>query len=80
MCVASAPFKIDMSNHGCEHVLKFKESKGTDPFRIIHSYFIACTSPEARKRKVGLQKSTPKSSCHPVAKDAGFGKLPFIKT
>ena len=55
MCVAVAPFVLEMTSQSCEHVIKFKESKGTDPFRIIHSYFIANTTPESRKRKVGLK-------------------------
>lgn len=38
--------------HGCLHLNNFKAAKGTRPYRLIHSFFVACTSSEARKRKV----------------------------
>ena len=41
-----------MSAHGCLHLNNFKAAKGTRPYRLIHSFFVACTSSEARKRKV----------------------------
>lgn len=40
-----------MSAHGCTHLTHFKSTKGTHPFRIIHAYFIACISEDARKKK-----------------------------
>jgi len=40
-----------MSAHGCLHLNNFKAAKGTRPYRLIHSFFVACTSSEARKRK-----------------------------
>ncbi|XP_050390499.1 ubiquitin carboxyl-terminal hydrolase 22 isoform X3 [Patella vulgata] len=40
-----------MSVHGCQHLSAFKAAKGTDPFRIIYSYFIVCPSADARRIK-----------------------------
>ena len=47
-----------MSLHGCEHLTSLKAANGVRSFYIIHSYFIACSSTEARRVKV---RSTPKS-------------------
>lgn len=41
-----------MNLNGCQHLTEFKAAKGTEPFKIIHSYFIACSSAEDRRRKV----------------------------
>lgn len=41
-----------MSDHGCIHLNNFKAAKGIQPYRIIHAYFVACTTAEARSRKV----------------------------
>lgn len=41
-----------MSFHGCEHLNSFKAVNGTRSFHIIYSYFIACSSAEARRVKV----------------------------
>ena len=46
------PPSVAMSAHGCLHLNNFKAAKGTRPYRLIHSFFVACTSSEARKRKV----------------------------
>ncbi len=43
-----------MTFNGCSHLNAFKASKGTEPFRILHQYFVSCSTAEARKRKVGL--------------------------
>ncbi|KAK7111323.1 hypothetical protein V1264_010978 [Littorina saxatilis] len=40
-----------MSLHGCEHLTSLKAAYGIQPFYIIHSYFIACSSIEARRVK-----------------------------
>ncbi|XP_025096651.1 ubiquitin carboxyl-terminal hydrolase 22-like isoform X2 [Pomacea canaliculata] len=40
-----------MSFHGCEHLNSFKAVNGTRSFHIIYSYFIACSSAEARRVK-----------------------------
>ncbi|XP_014670712.1 PREDICTED: ubiquitin carboxyl-terminal hydrolase 22-like isoform X2 [Priapulus caudatus] len=40
-----------MNLDGCAHLRSFKTRKGTEPFRIVHSYFIIAASQEARKRK-----------------------------
>ncbi|GLH06105.1 hypothetical protein R5R35_010104 [Gryllus longicercus] len=40
-----------MSEHGCIHLSNFKAAKGTQPYKVIYAYFVACTSTEARKRK-----------------------------
>lgn len=50
-----------MSAHGCAHLTSLKNTKGTQSFRIIHSYFIACTSEEARRKKA---KNCVCFTCH----------------
>jgi hypothetical protein len=45
-------FLFEMSDHGCIHLNNFKAAKGIQPYRIIHAYFVACTTAEARSRKV----------------------------
>ncbi|XP_067671199.1 ubiquitin carboxyl-terminal hydrolase 22-like isoform X1 [Haliotis asinina] len=40
-----------MSVDGCSHLSSFKAAKGTEPFRFIHSYFIACTTADTRRQK-----------------------------
>ncbi|KAL5018944.1 hypothetical protein ScPMuIL_004666 [Solemya velum] len=40
-----------MNHHGCQHLNEFKAAKGTEPFRIIHTCFIACASADARRLK-----------------------------
>ncbi|GAB1602415.1 ubiquitin carboxyl-terminal hydrolase 22-like [Argonauta hians] len=40
-----------MNVNGCPHLGAFKSAKGTEPFRIIHAYFIACSSADARRIK-----------------------------
>ncbi|KAK2714746.1 ubiquitin carboxyl-terminal hydrolase 22-like [Artemia franciscana] len=40
-----------MNNNGCTHLSNFKAVKGTQPYRLVHAYFVACPSKEARKRK-----------------------------
>lgn len=41
-----------MSMEGCVHLSEFKSTKGTQPFRIIYSFFVFCTSKAARQQKV----------------------------
>lgn len=41
-----------MTSNGCQHLSAFKAAQGTEPFRIIHAHFIACTSADALRRKV----------------------------
>ncbi|KAF4517421.1 hypothetical protein B566_EDAN005030 [Ephemera danica] len=53
-CVAillSVAIVLEMSVDGCTHLKNFKASKGLKPYRLIHAYFITCTSAEARLRK-----------------------------
>ncbi|XP_023932520.1 ubiquitin carboxyl-terminal hydrolase 22-like [Lingula anatina] len=40
-----------MSFSGCQHLQAFKAAHGTQSYRIIHKYFIAALSTEARLRK-----------------------------
>uniref|UniRef100_T1ITV3 Ubiquitin carboxyl-terminal hydrolase n=1 Tax=Strigamia maritima TaxID=126957 RepID=T1ITV3_STRMM len=40
-----------MSTNGCAHLSSFKAAKGSQPYRLIHSSFVACSSVEERKRK-----------------------------
>jgi len=47
----------EMSDHGCIHLNNFKAAKGIQPYKVIHSYFVASTSTEARIRKVCLSFS-----------------------
>lgn len=41
-----------MSMEGCVHLSEFKSTKGTNPFRLIYSFFVFCTSKAARLQKV----------------------------
>ncbi|XP_064609378.1 ubiquitin carboxyl-terminal hydrolase 22-like isoform X2 [Liolophura sinensis] len=50
-----------MTSNGCQHLSAFKAAQGTEPFRIIHAHFIACTSADALRRKA---KSCLCYSCH----------------
>ncbi|KAH7943327.1 hypothetical protein HPB52_006948 [Rhipicephalus sanguineus] len=43
-----------MSAHGCPHLTTLKETKGTQAYRLIHSYFVCCVSKEARVKKAQL--------------------------
>lgn len=43
----------DMSAHGCPHLTSLKDAKGTQAYRLIHSYFVCCVSKDARTKKVG---------------------------
>ncbi|XP_077490268.1 ubiquitin carboxyl-terminal hydrolase nonstop isoform X1 [Amblyomma americanum] len=43
-----------MSAHGCSHLTALKETKGTQAYRLIHSYFVCCVSKEARAKKAQL--------------------------
>lgn len=36
----------------CEHLNDYKSIHGTNAYRLIHAYFVACPSAEARRRKV----------------------------
>lgn len=40
-----------MSMEGCVHLSEFKSSRGTQPFRLIYSFFVFCTSKAARQQK-----------------------------
>ncbi|XP_060063391.1 ubiquitin carboxyl-terminal hydrolase 22-like [Ylistrum balloti] len=40
-----------MTMGSCEHLQEYKATHGTNSFRIIHTYFIACSSADARRRK-----------------------------
>lgn len=48
-------FLVEMSNDGCIHLKNFKSVKGVKPYKLIHAYFVSCTSAEARRRKVGCK-------------------------
>lgn len=50
-CSGQRHLRTMSDSNGCVHLSAFKSSKGTETFRIIHSYFVACRSLEARKRK-----------------------------
>ncbi|KAJ8319108.1 hypothetical protein KUTeg_004199 [Tegillarca granosa] len=52
-----------MTMSGCEHIQEYKATHGTRPFRAIHTFFIACSSADARERKVPA-KSSLCHSCH----------------
>ncbi len=54
---------VAMSAHGCLHLNNFKAAKGTRPYRLIHSFFVACTSLEARKRKVCFSQTVTCCIC-----------------
>ncbi|EEC05782.1 ubiquitin-specific protease, putative [Ixodes scapularis] len=50
-----------MSAHGCPHLTSLKDAKGTQAYRLIHSYFVCCVSKDARTKKAQLCKC---HACH----------------
>lgn len=38
--------------NGCIHLNNFKAAKGVNPYKVVHAFFVACTSQEARMYKV----------------------------
>lgn len=42
----------NMNDNGCIHLNNFKAAKGTQPYKIVHAFFVSCTTAEARKYKV----------------------------
>ncbi|XP_047529813.1 ubiquitin carboxyl-terminal hydrolase nonstop [Vanessa atalanta] len=40
-----------MNDSGCIHLNNFKAAKGTNPYKIVHAFFVSCTSYEARRYK-----------------------------
>ncbi|KAK3091748.1 hypothetical protein FSP39_022316 [Pinctada imbricata] len=50
-----------MTIMSCQHLQNYKVIHGSSQFRIIHAYFVACSSPDARKRKA---KSGVCHLCH----------------
>ncbi|XP_067005942.1 ubiquitin carboxyl-terminal hydrolase 22 isoform X2 [Anabrus simplex] len=40
-----------MNENGCIHLNNYKSARGTQPYELIYTYFIACSSAEARRRK-----------------------------
>ncbi|XP_063825048.1 ubiquitin carboxyl-terminal hydrolase nonstop isoform X2 [Ostrinia nubilalis] len=40
-----------MNDNGCIHLNNFKAAKGTNPYKIVHAFFVSCTSLEARRYK-----------------------------
>ncbi|CAH1793786.1 unnamed protein product [Owenia fusiformis] len=53
-----------MTHQGCKHLREFKSTDGTGSYRILVSYFVACSSTEARKRKA---KSCICHSCRVIS-------------
>lgn len=45
-------FAAEMNDNGCIHLNNFKAAKGTNPYKIVHAFFVSCTSYEARRYKV----------------------------
>lgn len=43
-----------MSAHGCPHLTSFKETNGTDAYRLISAYFVCCVSKDARAKKAQI--------------------------
>lgn len=43
---------VIMTMTSCGHITEYKSKYGTNQFRIIHAYFIAASSDNARRRKV----------------------------
>lgn len=41
-----------MNDKGCVHLNNFKAAKGSNPYKIVHAFFVSCTSFEARRYKV----------------------------
>ncbi|CAC5394424.1 USP22_27_51 [Mytilus coruscus] len=48
----------------CEHLIDYKSIHGTNAYRLIHAYFVACPSAEARRRKAASNR------CHTCQKYA----------
>lgn len=44
-----------MSSDSCPHLVALKAAKGLEPFRILYNYFVHCSTPKDRKRKVVLK-------------------------
>lgn len=53
---------LEMSGDGCAHLKEYKSVKGHKAYRLIHAYFVSCTSAEARRRKASTH-------AHPRARD-----------
>ncbi|KAK0050992.1 ubiquitin carboxyl-terminal hydrolase 22 [Biomphalaria pfeifferi] len=45
-----------MSLNGCQHLQNYKATTGTETFKIIYSYFITCSTADARRRKAQICK------------------------
>lgn len=45
-----------MSFNGCPHLQAYKASTGTDTFKIIYSYFVACSTADTRLKKAQICK------------------------
>lgn len=45
-----------MSDNVCQHFMSYLKEFGLKSFSLVHSYFSACVSKEARKRKVSVIK------------------------
>ncbi|RUS72708.1 hypothetical protein EGW08_019529 [Elysia chlorotica] len=45
-----------MSSTGCQHLQAYKAAGGKETFRIIYSYFVACSSADARHKKAQICK------------------------
>lgn len=45
-----------MNDNGCIHLNNFKAAKGTNPYKIVHAFFVSCTSFEARRYKVSVER------------------------
>jgi len=46
---------LEMSGDGCVHLKEYKSVKGYQAYRLIHAYFVSCTSAEARRRKASTR-------------------------
>lgn len=55
---------LEMSGDGCAHLKEYKSVKGYQAYRLIHAYFVSCTSAEARRRKASTRLPPCKGVCH----------------
>lgn len=44
-----------MTESGCQHFISYVKEYGLESFSVVHAFFSACISKEARKRKVNFK-------------------------
>lgn len=52
LCIESIYFRAVKMGKGCVHLDNFKERHGIKTYEIIHTIFVVCDTPEAKRSKV----------------------------